>query len=177
MIHIKDLAEFVKRTVERPPISHYLFAIDYNKKPTQKSIVKAIAAGVGTGKARQISIESIEETVENQEVFLLDVRMRPSKAFIVNEEENEENEDNEENEEKKEKFKFCWHCKEGLQKNIAKINNEFNGLNSLKSNRIFINGPPACGKSFFGKKIAEFYNIPHIMIKDLVEKSLELVNI
>ncbi len=103
MIHIKDLAEFVKKTVERPPINHYLFAIDYNKKPLQKNIVKSISSGVGTGKIKENAINAIGENIENLEVFLLDVRMRPSKAFVINEEENEENEENEEELEEEDK--------------------------------------------------------------------------
>ena len=88
MIHIQDLAEFVKKTVEKPPIMHYVFAIDYNKKPTQKGIVKAISAGVGTGKTKEFSGKKFEMTIkempsdlENKDVFLLNLRMRPSKAF------------------------------------------------------------------------------------------------
>ena len=178
MIHIQDLAEFVKKTVERPPKNHYIFAIDYNKKPTQKSIIKAISNGVGTGKVKQANIEEIPLDMEDQDVFLLNVRMRPSKAFVLNEEEEnvDENEENEENEENRvEKFKFVWYSKEGLQKNVDKINEQFNALNCLKSNRIFISGPPGSGKSYYGRKIAEYYNLPHIIIKDLFQKALELV--
>ena len=186
MIHIQDLAEFVKKTVEKPPIMHYVFAIDYNKKPTQKGIVKAISAGVGTGKTKEFSGKKFEMTIkempsdlENKDVFLLNLRMRPSKAFAMNEENQDGNEEdeNEEEGEKMEKFKFNWVSKEGIQKNIDKINLEFNGKNTLKSNRVFIAGPPGSGKSHYGKKIAEFYNIPHIIVKDLFNKALELVNI
>jgi len=176
MIHIQDLAEFVKKTVEKPPNNHYVFAIDYNKKPTQKGIIKAISGGVGTGKIKEMKVEDIAEDLENKDVFLLNLRMRPSKSFIVNEEAEEINEEENEDEANKiEKFKFSWVSKEGIQKNIDKINLEFNGNNTLKSNRIFIAGPPGSGKSHYGKKIAEFYNIPHIVIKDLFTKALDLV--
>lgn len=176
MIHIQDLAEFVKKTVEKPPLIRYIFAIDYNRKPTQKNLIKAISSGVGTGKFKELSMDKMQEDLENKDVFLLDVRMRPSKAFIINEEGGEEeNEEEEEGVEKVEKFKFHWFSKEGIQKNMPKINQEFNEINTLKCNRIFITGPPGSGKSYYGKKIAEFYNIPHILIKDLCNKALELV--
>lgn len=176
MIHIEDLAEFVKKTVERPPNIHYIFAIDYNKKPTQKNIIKAISNGVGTGKVRELNLEKMPEDLENKDVFLLNVRMRPSKAFVFPEEEGgEEENEEEEGVEKVEKFKFHWVSKEGIQKNIAKIKEEFNDLNTLQPNRIFISGPPGSGKTYYSKKIAEFYNIPHILIKDLCDRALELV--
>lgn len=173
MIHINDLAEFVKKTVEKPPLIHYIFAIDYNKKPTQKSLIKAISSGVGTGKVLEKTIDSMPKELENQDVFLLNLRMRPSKAFVSEEVEEENEED--ETVEKVERFKFNWVSKEGLQKNIDKINLHFNGFNVLRSNRIFIVGPPGSGKTHYGRKIADFYNIPHIVIKDLFNKALELV--
>jgi adenylate kinase len=42
----------------------------------------------------------------------------------------------------------------------------FRGLSPIK---IYINGPPASGKSYFGGKLAQMYDIPHIKITDVVE--------
>jgi len=43
------------------------------------------------------------------------------------------------------------HCKEGLKNNIASVKEEFQKERGLKPFKIFITGPPASGKSFFGK--------------------------
>lgn len=34
--------------------------------------------------------------------------------------------------------------------------------------KIFIAGPPGSGKSFYGKQLAEHYNVPHIHIKYMI---------
>ncbi len=61
---------------------------------------------------------------ENIDIFMLDLRLRPSKVFDKFEE--EEGAEDEENPDAPAKFKFDWHCKEGLVKNIKKLNKEFN---------------------------------------------------
>lgn len=70
-------------------------------------------------------------------------------------------------------FQFNWHCKEGLPKNIIKVCQEFNEFRQLRPNRIFIQGPTAAGKTHFSKLLAKHFNIPHILIKDVVEEYLK----
>jgi adenylate kinase len=48
---------------------------------------------------------------------------------------------------------------------MPKLNNEFNDYRQLKPVKIFITGPPACGKTYHAKKLAKYYNIPHITIQ------------
>ena len=45
MIHIKDLALFIYKITERPPVNRYIFAIDHNKDNKQKKIFNAIFKG------------------------------------------------------------------------------------------------------------------------------------
>jgi hypothetical protein len=45
MIHIKDLALFIYKITERPPVNRYIFAIDHNKDNKQKKIFSAIFKG------------------------------------------------------------------------------------------------------------------------------------
>ena len=78
-------------------------------------------------------------------------------------------EDAEDPEEEAKKLAFPWHCKEGIAENISTLNDEFNQFRGLKPMKIFITGPPASGKSHYGKKLADYYNIPHITVKDAVE--------
>jgi adenylate kinase family enzyme len=40
----------------------------------------------------------------------------------------------------------------------------------LKPVKIFITGPPCSGKSFFGKQMADHYNVPHISIGSLLDE-------
>ena len=37
-----------------------------------------------------------------------------------------------------------------------------------------ITGPPASGKTQLSEKLAEFYNVPHLKVKDLVEDAKKL---
>ena len=63
---------------------------------------------------------------------------------------------------------FDWHCRGGLSENIATVKEEFCKVRHLKPIKIFVTGPPLSGKSFFGAKLAQNYNIPHVHIKTLI---------
>lgn len=62
-----------------------------------------------------------------------------------------------------------WHCRNGVTQNLSILEREFNEQRGLKPIKIFITGPPASGKSYYGQKLAEHYNVPHIKIQDVVE--------
>ena len=88
---------------------------------------------------------------------MLNIKVKPSSLFVSEEEEQPD---------------FNWHCKEGLRANIGKVKEEFckeRGLNPVK---IFITGPPAAGKSFYGHQLAEHYNVPHIHVGKMLEDIL-----
>ena len=36
--------------------------------------------------------------------------------------------------------------------------------------KIFVTGPPASGKSFYGDQLSHYYNIPHVTVKDALEQ-------
>jgi len=42
---------------------------------------------------------------------------------------------------------------------------EYNSYRGLKPIKIFITGPPASGKSYFGSRLAKHFNIPQILVK------------
>ena len=46
----------VKKIYESKPERKYIFAIDNNKKPTQKKLITAISNGIGTGLVESIDI-------------------------------------------------------------------------------------------------------------------------
>ena len=83
--------------------------------------------------------------------MMLNLKLKPSSLFVSQNEEEEP-------------VEFEWHSKEGLKLNIGKVKEEFSKERGLKPVKIFISGPPAAGKSFFAKKLAEHYNVPHIHV-------------
>merc|ERR1712060_199199 len=76
-----------------------------------------------------------------------------------------------------EEKKFPWHCKYGIRKNIKKLEGEFNKFRGLNPVKIFITGPPASGKTFYSDKLATYYNIPRVHVKELVTEVFRRANI
>lgn len=78
-IHVKDLAAYVDRIICLQPTQKYYFLVDQTKNPTQKSIISAISAGLGSGKTK--FVPAIEAVMGNEyyDSFILDVRVKPSK--------------------------------------------------------------------------------------------------
>ena len=50
------------------------------------------------------------------------------------------------------RFKFPWQCKEGIQKSIELLRQEFNKVHGLYQEKIFFMGPPGSGKTYFAKE-------------------------
>lgn len=170
MIHVKDLARSVKFVVQTKPASHYIFGIDNAKTQLQKDLVQAISSGVGTGKIKSVSYESVQDH-EWAEFLTLNCKLKPSNVLIKSQDGEEEQEEEQEDEEesgeegqvrfkKEKKIKLEWHCLEGFHANIRKLNVEFNETRGLKPIKIMLTGPPASGKSHYAQKLARFYNIP-----------------
>ena len=62
MIHIDDLATYVKKIVEKPPEKiNYLYIVDRTRKNTQRKIIEAISKQVGTGKVKQFPLEDAKD--------------------------------------------------------------------------------------------------------------------
>lgn len=47
------------------------------------------------------------------------------------------------------KFVFKWEYKEGIQKSIKKLCEEFKEALSIRQIKVFVQGPPASGKSHY----------------------------
>lgn len=158
-IHVKDLSNLIKRISLVKPTYHYCFAIDQSVNQTQASIIESISKGVGTGEVHNIELDDV--IYEDWAEFLnISVRMKPSTIYedlyLDSPDEGESKE-------------FPWHCQFGIRENILKINSEFNRFRGLNQIKIFINGPPATGKSLYGAKLSEIYGIPHIKITDIAD--------
>lgn len=72
------------------------------------------------------------------------------------------------------KLKFPWHCELGIVENARQLNLEFNEARKLKPVKIFVTGPPASGKTFYSEKIHDYYNLPRVHVKELVDKAFAL---
>jgi 2-phosphoglycerate kinase len=66
-----------------------------------------------------------------------------------------------------------WHCAEGIcAATMKQLNDEFNLFRSLFPLKVYIGGPPASGKTFYSKRLADSYGIPHLMIGDMIKYAM-----
>jgi SpoVK/Ycf46/Vps4 family AAA+-type ATPase len=108
--------------------------------------------------------------------FSINLKMKASDAFKDGEltPEQEETLEEEEKEAMIKSLKFPWHCEKGIIGNMPKLNEEFNRFRGLNPVKIFISGPPASGKTFYAEKLAKYYNIQHLNVKQLSDEALRI---
>lgn len=165
-IHVVDLVRLVKKLYETKPDKKYVFAIDNTVDRRQKSIIQAISSGIGTGKIESKEYQPDDIVTFSQRLELaekpnstltIDLNLKPSSLMVTPTDEEEA-----------EPVEFPWHCEKGLAANIVKVKEEFCKVNNLVPIKIFINGPPLSGKTFFGTKISDHYNVPLVNLKTLI---------
>lgn len=88
-IHIKDLAKITKFVIDSKSEAKYIFAIDKTKDASQKSIIKAISTGIGTGDIGEVS-QYTEEYSEWYQELSINVWMKPSSLLVPESVEGEE---------------------------------------------------------------------------------------
>ena len=181
-IHVIDLARLTRRMVQAGSAKtaqdkaihakQYIFAIDRTSRPTQKKLIEGISRGIGTGKTNDRGIDAYSHLpIDQKEFLMINLKMRASDAF----KDGEVPEDAaEEADEIAKKLKFPWHCEKGIIENIRRLNEEFNTNRGLHPVKIFITGPPASGKTYYSERIANYYNIPRVHAKELVQRAFAL---
>jgi predicted NACHT family NTPase len=122
-------------------------ALDHNPKPTQKKICEAISKGIGTGEVECLEAKGTEKNLKE---LTINLRMKPTMIFAKIEEEDAAIEADEGVEVAR--FKFPWRSREGIQKSIELLRQEFNKVHGLSQEKIFIMGPPGSGKTYFSQK-------------------------
>lgn len=162
-IHVIDLARLVRRVVNDQPDHYYIFAVDRTRRPTQKRLVQSISKGIGTSQVEPIDFDSVIDE-DWSEVFSINVFLKSSPVLR----DGTPPDDAEDPDEAAKALKFPWHAEKGIIGNTRMLNDEFNKFRGLNPVKVFITGPPASGKSHFGGRIAEYYNIPHVTVKDAV---------
>ncbi len=80
MLHVRDLAEFVRKIIQRKPEQQYIIAVDYSYSTSQISIVRAISENLGIGAVKSIPIsEGVWE--EDFDFFNLNIKLKPTSIF------------------------------------------------------------------------------------------------
>lgn len=158
----------VKAVFEKKPTRKYIFAIDNNKKPTQKKLIAAISNGIGTGLIESIDVPETFKKAHAQQTpiqidldwkksLLLDLKVTPSSLFIKPDSgkaaaaEGEEGDEGEEAGEDGDIIEMDWLCKPGLPEKIDLVKEEFAKERNLRPIKMLIVGPPCAGKSFYAK--------------------------
>jgi len=169
-IHVCDLAKVTKKLVTDKIEKNYIFAIDRTKKPTQKRLVEAISKDIGTGKIQHLNNDDVADSIIWKDFLTINLKMKTSDVF----KDGEPPEDAEDPEEAAKALKFPWHCEKGIIENAKQLNVEFNEARNLNPVKIFITGPPASGKSFYAEKLAAYYNLPHVHVKQLTDQAFSM---
>jgi nucleoside-diphosphate-sugar epimerase len=101
-IHIQDVANLIKRIIEKKPINRYIFAVDRTYNRTLKDLMIAISKCVGNGEVEHVDFSRVEE-IPNFNEMIVNLDIKPSDVFDDKKEEIEDKEDFE-------RRRFKWNC-------------------------------------------------------------------
>ncbi|CDS39543.1 adenylate kinase 7 [Echinococcus multilocularis] len=155
-IHVKDLASIVFELLNLCPTTHYILAVDdgYN---TLLEIVTTISEALTTGKVKHISIEEAKQMDEftQKHVDSLTLNLRLEAQFVH------------------ENLHFKWVSENGMVASIERVVKEFKLARGLLPIRICILGPPLSGKSKLAQLLSEYYSVPHIHVKGVIDDRIK----
>mmetsp|Transcript_90349 Transcript_90349/g.156483 ORF Transcript_90349/g.156483 Transcript_90349/m.156483 type:complete len:481 (+) Transcript_90349:58-1500(+) len=152
MVHVQDLATFVYKiaSAEEPPEQRYYFGCDEGVA-SWGAIVKAVNGALGHGKTYKVP-EKNYILYENVEHFIANMKVEAAGMGSMIDDEEE------------------WVSKAGFVENIDKIVSEFKSHRKIQPLRVYLTGPPASGKTYYGKKIAEHFKLVNITVSDVVRE-------
>ena len=139
---------------EVQPEVRYLLAVD-DSKSTLTDLVQNLSNKLGSGKVKKISkedallIKDLPQT--NYDLLLVNLRMDAQHVKDMS---------------------FEWKSEAGPVENMGSVIKEYKDARGLQPLKIFIQGPPASGKSTVAKKLAEFYQVPLIEVEDVIKKTI-----
>nr|CDS33520.2 adenylate kinase 7 [Hymenolepis microstoma] len=138
------------------PTTHYVLAVDEGNN-TQLEIVKAISKILTTGKVKHISTEEAKTnsgfTQKEIDNLTLDLRLEAQFA--------------------RENMSFEWIHADGLVNSINKLVSEFQRARGLIPIKICILGPPLSGKTKLSLLLSDYYSVPHIHVKKVIEDRIK----
>ncbi|ESP02316.1 hypothetical protein LOTGIDRAFT_199862 [Lottia gigantea] len=155
-IHIKDLGGVIQNVADSRPKVRYLIAKD-DAQNTLEEIVRAVSAGLGTGRVKTITREEalLQRDIEQADFDMLLVNLRMDAVHV------------------KESMRISWVSEGGLVENLPQLIKEYKDLRHLQPLRAVILGPPASGKTTVAKALCQLYKLHHITLKDVIEDELE----
>jgi hypothetical protein len=152
LVHVQDLATFVYKLASRdePEEQRYYFGCD-DGNVSWNAIIKALNDSLGNGKTYRVQ-ERDYILYENVENFIVNLKIEATGMGGIADDEEE------------------WVSKAGFVENVDKVVAEFKSHRNIAPLRCCILGPPAAGKTYFGKKIAQQYKLLHITVADVVRE-------
>ncbi|VDD74387.1 unnamed protein product, partial [Mesocestoides corti] len=154
-IHVKDLASIVHQVLCTCPTIHYILAVD-NGNNTLLEIVKEISKVLTTGKIRHVTAEELirEDKLTLTQIDSLTLDLRLEARFVH---------DN---------LNFTWICPSGMTESMQTLVKEYKLARGLLPIRVCILGPPLSGKTKLARLLSEYYSVPHIHIKGVIDAKI-----
>ncbi|KAL8453540.1 hypothetical protein Emed_000817 [Eimeria media] len=153
-VHVQDMCSLVKAAAldASKTGGFYHLAVD-RAFVTQRQLIESIVNELGS--PFEVNSISAEEAalVETAEILSKDFRFESSPLMS--------------------EANFPWHAKDGFVSLIKQIASEFCQWRGLRQLKIFVTGPPGCGKTSISERLAEHYNICHIKTAEVVERGRE----
>lgn len=154
-IHMDDLCNIVVEIGETSPENKYLLAID-DSKHSLFEITKAISEALSTGKVKRVSKEQAllnkDLPQSDYDMLLVNLRLEPGHVKDMT---------------------FEWKYETGLIENLPQLLQEYKDSRGLSPLKIVLHGPPASSKTFYAKKIAEYYEIHNIEVDEVINEAIE----
>ncbi|XP_026193861.1 adenylate kinase 7 [Cyclospora cayetanensis] len=149
-VHVQDVCTLAKTLAldASKGLGVYHIAVD-KAFVTQKEILEAIVAELGTPFKIPDITEEEAALLENTDILLQDLRFECSPLMAAD--------------------SFPWHARDGFVRSIKQVAAEFCTCRGLRQLKILVTGPPGSGKTSMSQRIAEYYNICLVKTAEVVE--------